>query len=116
MKLSLRILVVGGTLLTVACGGKKQSDYSITETKPTELVVDQVPILVNLPTGWKDSPLSLPNMKKWEAPAGTFDVAGGETWRVLEGSFTPGTVVGITVEPAGGSPQPTTDPIVAIET
>ncbi|MGW4930124.1 anti-sigma factor [Agromyces sp. NPDC004153] len=50
------------------------------------------------------------------APAGTFDVSGGETWRVLEGSFTPGVVVGITVEPAGGSPQPTTEPIVAIET
>ena len=50
------------------------------------------------------------------APAGTFDVSGDETWRVLEGSFTPGVVVGITVEPAGGSPQPTTEPIVAIET
>ena len=50
------------------------------------------------------------------APAGTFDVAGEETWRVLEGSFAPGVVVGITVEPAGGSPQPTTEPIVAIPT
>ena len=50
------------------------------------------------------------------APAGTFDVAGEETWRVLEGSFAPGVVVGITVEPAGGSTQPTTEPIVAIAT
>lgn len=50
------------------------------------------------------------------APAGTFDVSGDETWRVLEGSFTPGVVVGVTVEPAGGSPQPTTEPIVAIAT
>jgi anti-sigma-K factor RskA len=50
------------------------------------------------------------------ASAGTFDVAGAETWRVLEGSFMPGVVVGITVEPAGGSPQPTTEPIVVIET
>lgn len=50
------------------------------------------------------------------APAGTFEAPGGETWRVLEGSFRPGVVVGITVEPAGGSPQPTTEPIVAIET
>ena len=50
------------------------------------------------------------------ASAGTFDVAGAETWRVLEGSFMPGVVVGITVEPAGGSPQPTTEPIVVIAT
>jgi anti-sigma-K factor RskA len=50
------------------------------------------------------------------ASAGTFDVAGAETWRVLEGSFTPGVAVGITVEPAGGSTQPTTEPIVVIAT
>lgn len=50
------------------------------------------------------------------APAGTFDVRGDETWRILEGEFTPGVVVGVTVEPAGGSPQPTTEPIVAIAT
>ncbi|MEF3403442.1 anti-sigma factor [Agromyces sp. CCNWLW203] len=48
--------------------------------------------------------------------AGTFDVAGGETWRVLEGDFAPGVAVGVTVEPAGGSPQPTTEPIVVIST
>jgi anti-sigma-K factor RskA len=48
--------------------------------------------------------------------AGTFDVAGGETWRVLEGDFAPGVAVGVTVEPAGGSPQPTTEPIVVIPT
>ena len=48
--------------------------------------------------------------------AGTFDVAEGETWRVLEGDFAPGVAVGITVEPAGGSPQPTTEPIVVIPT
>jgi anti-sigma-K factor RskA len=48
--------------------------------------------------------------------AGTFDAAGGETWRVLEGSFTSGVAVGVTVEPAGGSPQPTTEPIVVIAT
>ena len=48
--------------------------------------------------------------------AGTFDVSGSETWRVLDGSFEPGVAVGITVEPAGGSPQPTTEPIVVIAT
>ncbi|MFB6609874.1 anti-sigma factor domain-containing protein [Agromyces sp. NPDC056379] len=48
--------------------------------------------------------------------AGTFDVQGDETWRVLDGDFAPGVAVGVTVEPAGGSPQPTTEPIVVIPT
>jgi anti-sigma-K factor RskA len=48
--------------------------------------------------------------------AGTFEATGGETWRILDGSFTPGVAVGVTVEPAGGSPQPTTEPIVVIAT
>jgi anti-sigma-K factor RskA len=50
------------------------------------------------------------------ASAGTFDTSGAETWRVLEGAFAPGVAVGVTVEPAGGSPQPTTEPIVVIVT
>lgn len=50
------------------------------------------------------------------ASAGTFDVRGEETWRVLDGQFAPGVAVGVTVEPAGGSPQPTTEPIVVIAT
>jgi anti-sigma-K factor RskA len=49
--------------------------------------------------------------------AGTFDVPGnGETWRILEGDFAPGVAVGITVEPAGGSEQPTTEPVAVIQT
>ena len=50
-------------------------------------------------------------------PAGLFAVDGeGAVVQVLEGAFQAGTVVGVTVEPASGSPQPTTDPIVAIAT
>lgn len=49
-------------------------------------------------------------------PAGTFDARDDEAWRILEGEFSPGVVVGITVEPAGGSPEPTTDPVVVFET
>ncbi|RXZ43508.1 anti-sigma factor, partial [Agromyces binzhouensis] len=49
-------------------------------------------------------------------PAGTFDPDAGEAFVVLEGDFTPGVVVGMTVEPAGGSEAPTTDPIVVVET
>ncbi|SFR82711.1 Anti-sigma-K factor RskA [Agromyces sp. CF514] len=49
--------------------------------------------------------------------AGTFDVTGSdEAWRILEGEFAQGLAVGITVEPAGGSPQPTTEPVAVIQT
>lgn len=41
--------------------------------------------------------------------------AEGPTWQVLEGTFEPGVTIGLTVEPAGGSDEPTTDPIAVIE-
>lgn len=48
--------------------------------------------------------------------AGTFDSDGsGTAWRVLDGTMSAGDAVGVTVEPAGGSDQPTSDPIVAIQ-
>lgn len=48
-------------------------------------------------------------------PAGTMESQGnGSTWRVLTGDMSAGDTVGVTVEPAGGSKKPTTDPIVAI--
>ncbi|WP_353826839.1 anti-sigma factor domain-containing protein [Agromyces sp. SYSU T0242] len=50
------------------------------------------------------------------APAGTFDPAGGAAYIVLEGAFRPGVVVGMTVEPAGGSPAPTTEPVAVFAT
>ncbi len=50
-------------------------------------------------------------------PAGLFAVDGdGAVVQVLEGAFEAGTIVGVTVEPASGSPVPTSDPIVAIAT
>jgi anti-sigma-K factor RskA len=49
-------------------------------------------------------------------PAGLFDPDGGAAYVVLDGDFRPGLLVGITVEPAGGSDAPTSEPIVAIET
>ena len=39
----------------------------------------------------------------------------GTAWRVLDGSLTAGDTIGMTVEPKGGSQQPTTAPIVAIQ-
>jgi len=50
-------------------------------------------------------------------PAGLVEVStDGPTVQVLQGTFEAGTVVGVTVEPASGSEQPTTEPIVAIAT
>ena len=50
-------------------------------------------------------------------PAGLVDVSrDGPTVQVLQGTFEAGTIVGVTVEPASGSEQPTTEPIVAIAT
>jgi anti-sigma-K factor RskA len=47
--------------------------------------------------------------------AGTFEAAeSGSSWRVLDGTMSAGDTVGVTVEPEGGSEQPTTDPVVAI--
>ncbi|MDJ0338203.1 anti-sigma factor [Cryobacterium sp. PH31-O1] len=49
-------------------------------------------------------------------PAGTFDSSGdGTAWRVLDGTMHAGDQVGITVEPNGGSEQPTSNPIVAFQ-
>lgn len=48
-------------------------------------------------------------------PAGTFATSASATsWRVLDGQMSAGDTVGVTVEPMGGSEQPTTDPILKI--
>ncbi|MET0716460.1 MAG: anti-sigma factor [Mycetocola sp.] len=50
-------------------------------------------------------------------PAGTFNTTGtGDSWRILEGAMEAGDAVGVTVEPAGGSEQPTTDPLIVVHT
>jgi anti-sigma-K factor RskA len=46
--------------------------------------------------------------------AGVIPSTDGTGHAVLEGSYTPGDTVAITVEPEGGSEQPTTEPIVAV--
>ena len=50
--------------------------------------------------------------------AGTFTSEDGTATALLDGAMEPGDVIAVTVEQAGGSPtgQPTSDPIVAIET
>ncbi len=51
-------------------------------------------------------------------PAGTFTSEDGTATALLEGAIESGDVIAVTVEQAGGSPtgQPTSEPIVAIET
>jgi anti-sigma-K factor RskA len=50
--------------------------------------------------------------------AGTFMAEDGTTTALLDGALESGDVIAVTIEPAGGSPtgQPSSDPIVAIET
>jgi len=48
--------------------------------------------------------------------AGFLPVTDGvESWQVLEGDMRDGDVVGVTMEPEGGSPKPSTDPIMLID-
>ena len=48
--------------------------------------------------------------------AGTFNVdKDGNAWRVLDGELQSGDVIGVTIEPLGGSESPTTDPVVTIQ-
>ena len=49
-------------------------------------------------------------------PAGILSVEDeGTSWRVLDGDMDEDDTVGVTVEPMGGSDQPTTDPIVVLQ-
>ena len=71
-----------------------------------------------------DGLTSLPGDKTYElwyiddrgpVPAGTFDTASDSTvTQVLKGEMTPGATIAVTVEPTGGSEQPTGDPIMAV--
>jgi anti-sigma-K factor RskA len=50
------------------------------------------------------------------APAGLFDVdERGRATRVLTGDLAGAAAIAVTVEPAGGSPQPTSDPLMVVE-
>ncbi|MEX2549574.1 MAG: anti-sigma factor [Nitriliruptoraceae bacterium] len=49
-------------------------------------------------------------------PAGLFDTEpDGRAATLLTGDLAGSAAIGVTLEPAGGSPQPTTDPVLAIE-
>lgn len=48
--------------------------------------------------------------------AGLFDGRGTSTAFLLDGELAAGVAVGVTVEPAGGSEAPTTEPILVVQT
>ncbi|MBG6055743.1 anti-sigma-K factor RskA [Salinibacterium sp. CAN_S4] len=48
--------------------------------------------------------------------AGTFSIDDdGKAWRVLDGELQSGDVIGVTIEPRGGSESPTTAPVISIQ-
>jgi anti-sigma-K factor RskA len=50
------------------------------------------------------------------SPAGLFDVdERGRATRVMTGDMANAAAIAVTVEPAGGSPQPTSDPLMVVE-
>lgn len=48
--------------------------------------------------------------------AGLFDAGSASTAFLLEGELSAGAAIGVTIEPAGGSEAPTSDPILVVET
>jgi anti-sigma-K factor RskA len=54
-------------------------------------------------------------LKKHTAPAGTFATGGTQTVLSLPSSAVDASAVAVTVEPAGGSQQPTSEPIFAVK-
>jgi anti-sigma-K factor RskA len=55
--------------------------------------------------------------KDGATPAGTFNADGSKTQSVvLTGKMNAGDSIGVTIEPAGGSTKPTTDPIAVVST
>lgn len=102
---------LGKATAELAQGGSATLVYSA-ELGRSALLVDG---LEELPEG-KTYELWYINEANGAVPAGTFEPSsGGASVQVLDGSFTPGDVVGVTVEPEGGSEQPTTDPILAVQ-
>lgn len=49
-------------------------------------------------------------------PAGIIELESGQNFRVLDGPLPDRAKVGLTIEPEGGSEQPTTEPILVMET
>jgi anti-sigma-K factor RskA len=93
-------------------GGEVTAHWSESVGKAV-LVTDGLPALAD------DETFELWFVRDGDAiSAGTFSADDGTATALLQGALEPGDVIAVTVEPSGGSPsgQPTSDPIVAIET
>ncbi|MGO4692021.1 anti-sigma factor domain-containing protein [Glaciibacter sp. 2TAF33] len=96
---------------TVTADGHQATLVWSGELGKSALLIDDLPAL----PGDQDYQLWYMN-SAGAMSAGTFDSTGtGTVWRVLDGRMQAGDAVGLTVEPKGGSKQPTTDPLVAIQ-
>ena len=98
--------------VTLSDGGEVTAHWS-------ESVGKAVLVSDGLPTIADDESFELWFVRDGAAiPAGTFTSEDGTATALLEGSIESGDVIAVTVEQAGGSPtgQPTSDPIVQIET
>jgi anti-sigma-K factor RskA len=98
--------------VTLSDGGEVTAHWS-------ESVGKAVLVSDGLPTIADDESFELWFVRDGAAiPAGTFTSEDGTATALLEGAIESGDVIAVTVEQAGGSPtgQPTSDPIVAIET
>lgn len=94
----------------IAIGGTATLEWSATVAKCALVVHD----LRTLPSGKTYELWYIDATTGAAKSAGTFNPSRNSSIQVLEGKMEHGVTVGVTVEPAGGSKQPTTKPIVAI--
>ncbi|WP_368497536.1 anti-sigma factor [Herbiconiux sp. A18JL235] len=132
--------LAGGALMNSGTGGAPVADSSATALAEITAAPDSQRASVPLDGGgaatlvWSgelgrsavlvDGLGGLPDGKVYEAwyiaadgpkPAGTFTPSSsGTTWHVLDGAMHAGDSVGVTIEPAGGSATPTTDPVIVL--
>ncbi|NIJ05125.1 anti-sigma factor domain-containing protein [Frigoribacterium faeni] len=131
----------GGALLSEVTGSTQQQEATASSVDEIYAAGDFQRTVADVSTGgtatlvWSnelkrsavvlDGLTSLPGDKTYElwyigadgaVPAGTFDTASDSTvTKVLKGEMTPGDTIGLTIEPAGGSEQPTSEPILAVQ-
>lgn len=110
---SLAVLTAAGDLerasAVVDGGGEATLIWSLEQRKSVILVNDLPPL-----GGGKTYQLWYIG-ESGPIAAGTFESnAVATSWRVLDGLMSAGDTVGVTVEPSGGSDQPTTEPIVKL--
>jgi anti-sigma-K factor RskA len=94
----------------VSGGGDATFVWSPSQQKSVVLL-DKLPVLASD----KTYELWFIDAKSNATPAGTFNASdSGSTVKIMDGKMSNGDTLGITVEPSGGSKQPTTAPIVAV--